>query len=154
MLSLAIFLAWQSKWFHAEKNLSRYPQIQLTYTTCKYEEIRRSKSSRTRQIVLITGDGRYVMEDEVWKKHFDGPSLAAALSKGGTVSAWVHPDYPRTLRGIMGGAVDIPPEWGLDYDQRNMQFGTIVDSVLALLGLYLISRKRRRKLVGSILSST
>jgi hypothetical protein len=143
LLGLAIFLAWHSKWFHAETNLSRYPQIRLMYTTCKYEEIRRSKSSRTRQIVLITGNGRYVMEDEVWRKHFDGPSLAAALSRGGIVRAWVHPDYPFVLRGIMGGAVDIPPEWGLDYDQRDMRVGIFVDSVFALTGLYLISRRRR-----------
>src|SRR3989442_1731710 len=113
MLLLAGVLAWHSNWFHAEKDLSGYPEIRLTYTTCKFERIFHSKSSRTEQIVFTTENGRYLMEDGVWRKHFDGPALAATLSRGGTVRAWVHPDYPRTLRGIVGGAVDIPPQWGV-----------------------------------------
>src|SRR6266446_3427843 len=28
-LALAVFLAWKSRWFHVEQNLSRYPEIQL-----------------------------------------------------------------------------------------------------------------------------
>jgi hypothetical protein len=117
--------------------LSGYPEIRLTYTTCKFERI-----GRTEQIVFTTENGRYVMEDVVWRKHFDGPALAATLSRGGTVRAWVHPVYPRTLRGIVGGAVDIPPQWGLDYDQRNMRVGIWVDTSLALAGIYLFLWKR------------
>ena len=38
----------------------------------------------------------------------------------------------------MGGAVDVPPEWGLDYDQRNMQVGIWIDAFFALAGIFLI----------------
>ena len=78
------------------------------------------------------------MEEGVWRAHADGPALAAALSGGGTVHAWVHPEYPRALRGIMGGKVDIPPAWGLAYDRRNMLAGIWVDGVLALAGVVLL----------------
>ena len=133
MLALAGFLAWATHGFHAEKDLSAYPQIRLNYTTCKYEKITHYRST-TRQIVFTTANGGYVMEDGVWKRHFDGPTLANALSGGGTVRAWVHPRYPHALRGIIGGAVDIPPEWGLEYDQGNMRAGIWVDAFLALCG--------------------
>jgi hypothetical protein len=142
LLALAALLAWKSHWFHAEADLSRYPEIQLTYTTCRFERIRHSKGSTTKQIAFITENGRYVMEDGVWRRHFDGPALADALSGGGTVRAWIHPEYPHALRGIKGGKVDIPPEWGLAYDQRNMGVGIIVDAVLALSGVGLLLWKR------------
>src|SRR6266404_6738131 len=58
MLALAVFLAWKTHWFHAEKDLSAYPEIQLSFTTCKFERITHSKGSTTRQIVLITEGGR------------------------------------------------------------------------------------------------
>src|SRR3984893_2516999 len=92
VLALAGFLAWQSNWFHAEKDLSQYPEIQLAYTACKFERIKHYKGSTTKQIVFTTENGRYVMEDGVWGKYFDGPTLAAALSGEGTVRAWVHPE--------------------------------------------------------------
>jgi len=142
MLALAGFLAWHSNLFHAEQDLSRYPEIQLAYTTCKFERITHYRGSTTKQIVFITENGRYVMEERVWAKHFDGPTLAAALSGGGTVRAWVHPEYPRALRGIIGGKVDIPPTWGLEYDQRNARAGIWVDALLALTGTILILWKR------------
>ena len=142
MLALAAFLAWYSNWFHAEKDLSRYPEIQLAYTTCKYERITHYKGSTRKRIVFITENGRYVMEDGVWGRHFDGPTLAAALSGGGTVRAWVHPRYSQALRGIIGGKVDIPPNWGLEYDQRNAKVGIWTDAVLALVGTFLFFWKR------------
>jgi hypothetical protein len=142
LLALAAFLAWHSNWFRAEKDLSRYPEIQLTYTTCKFERITHYKGSTTRRIVFITENGRYVMEDGVWERHFDGPTLAAALSGGGTLRAWVHPEYPHALRGIIGGKVDIPPKWGLDYDRRNMQVGIWADALFALAGTFLFFWKR------------
>ena len=111
VLALAGFLAWHTRWFHSETDLSRYPVIQLSCTTCSFEQIKHSKGSVTRQIAFLTGKGRYVMEDGVWRGHYKGPDLAAALSAGGTVRAWVHPDYSHVLRGIIGGKVDIPPEW-------------------------------------------
>jgi hypothetical protein len=142
ILALAGFLAWDSNWFHAEKDLSQYPQIRLAYTTCKYERITHYKGSTRKRIVFITENGRYVMEDGVWGRHFDGPTLAAALSGGGTVRAWVHPGYSHALRGIVGGKVDIPPNWGLEYDQRNAKLGIWVDAVLALVGTFLFFWKR------------
>jgi hypothetical protein len=142
VLALAGFLAWQSNWFHAEKDLSRYPEIQLTYATCKYERITHYKGATRKQIVFSTENGRYVMEDSVWGKYFDGPTLAAALSGGGTVRAWVHPGYSHVLRGIIGGKVDIPPTWGLEYDQRNEKLGIWVDAVLAVVGTFLFFWKR------------
>jgi hypothetical protein len=142
ILALAGFLAWDSNWFHAEKDLSQYPQIQLAYTTCKYERTTHYKGSTRKRIVFITENGRYVMEDGVWGRHFDGPTLAAALSGGGTVRAWVHPGYSHALRGIVGGKVDIPPNWGLEYDQRNAKLGIWVDAVLALVGTFLFFWKR------------
>ena len=66
VLALAGFLAWQSNWFHAEKDLSQYPEIQLAYTTCKFERITHYKGSTRKQIVFSTENGRYVMEDGVW----------------------------------------------------------------------------------------
>ena len=139
-LALAILLGAKSHWFHVDPDLSRYPQIQLTYTTARFERITHSRGGSTKQVVLVARDGpRFVMEDGVWKSHFDGPTLASRLSGGGTVHAWVHPDYPHALRGIAGGAVDIPPEWGLAYDQRNMRLGVWVDGVMALVGLVLVS---------------
>jgi hypothetical protein len=145
LLGLAAFLAWQTHWFHSEPDLSRYPVIQLAYTTCKYERITHSRGSTTKQIAFFTPNGRYVMEDGVWKRHFDGPTLAAALSGGGTVRGWVHPDYPHVLRGLIGGKVDIPPEWGLQYDQRNMRLGIWVDALLAVSGACLLFWKRNRR---------
>ncbi len=142
LLALAAVLAWKSGWFYAEQNLSRYPEIRLTYSTCRFERITHSRGATTRQIAFITDAGRYVMEDGVWRKHFDGPALAAALAGGGTVRAWVHPEYPHALRGIVGGKVDIPPEWGLEYDQRNMGIGIWVDAALALSGALLLFWRR------------
>src|SRR5256885_6118289 len=115
LIGLAGFLAWHSNGFRAEKDLSRYPEIQLAYTTCKFERIAHYKGSTTRQIVFLTENGRYVMEDGVWGRHFDGPALANALAAGARVRAWLHPQYPHTLRGVIGGKVDVPPEWGLEY---------------------------------------
>lgn len=138
-IGLAVFLGWRSHWFHVERDLSRYPQRELPYTTARFERITHSRGSSTKQVVLVARDGtRFVMEDGVWKAHFDGPSLASRLSAGGTVHAWVHPDYPHALRGIMGGPVDVPPEWGLAYDQRNMRVGVWVDAVMGLVGLVLV----------------
>lgn len=142
LLALAGFLAWKSNWFHAEKDLSRYPEIQLTYTTCKFERITHSKGSSTRQIVLLTADGRYVMEDGVWKGHFDGPTLAGSLAGGGMVRVWLHPEYSHALRGILGGKVDVPPQWGLEYDQRNMRTGMWTAAGLTLAGAWLLWWKR------------
>ena len=142
MLAAAGFLAWHSNWFHAEKDLSRYPEIQLAYATCKFERITHYKGHTIKQIVFATESGPYVMEDGVWGRYFDGPTLAAALSGGGTVRAWVHPGYSHVLRGIIGGKVDIPPKWGLEYDQRNAKVGIWVDAVLALLGTLLFFWKR------------
>ena len=142
LLVLSGFLAWQTHWFHSESDLSRYPVVQLAYATCKYERIKRSRGSVTRQIAFLTSNGRYVMEEGVWGPHFNGPVLAAALSGGGTVRAWVHPNYPHALRGTIGGKVDIPPEWGLQYDQRNMRVGAWVDALLALSGAFLFFWKR------------
>jgi hypothetical protein len=137
--TLAIFLGWRSHWFHADHDLSRYPQIQLTYATARFERVMYSRSGSARRVALVADDGTtFVMEDGVWKSHFDGPALASRLSAGGTVRAWVHPDYPHALRGLMGGAVAIPPEWGLAYDQRNMHLGVWVDGILVLLGLVLL----------------
>src|SRR5437773_5734326 len=73
MLALAAFLAWHSNWFHAAKDLAQYPEIQLTYTTCNFERITHAKGSATKQIVFATENGRYVMEEGVWRTHFDGP---------------------------------------------------------------------------------
>jgi hypothetical protein len=143
VLGLGVFLAWQTRWFHAEQDLTRYPELRLTYTACTYERITHAKGSTTKQIVFLTDAGRYVMEDGVWGRHFGGPALAAALAGGGTVRAWVHPDYPRALRGIVGGKVDIPPEWGLAYDQRNMGLGRWVDAALVLSGAVLLLWRRR-----------
>ena len=142
VLGLAAVLAWTTDWFHAERDVSRYPEIRLTYTTCRYEQVTHSRGATTRQLVFLTDEGRYVMEDEVWRKHFSGPALAAALAGGGTVRAWVHPSYPHTLRGIAGGTVDIPPEWGLDYDRRNMGLGLWVDGALWLAGAVLFFWRR------------
>jgi len=139
MLALSVLLAWKSHWFHADRDLSRYPHLQLAYATAQFERVTHYRGSITKQIVLVARDGtRYEMEDGVWKSRFDGPALASRLSGGGTVHAWVHPEYPRTLRGITGGAVDIPPEWGLAYDQRNMHLGVWVDGVMAIVGAALI----------------
>jgi hypothetical protein len=108
LIGMAVLLGWKSHWFHVERDLSRYPHIELTYATSRFERVMHSRGGSTKQIVLMTRDGaRYVMEDGVWKAHFDGPTLAARLAGGGSVRAWVHPDYPRALRGIIGGAVDI-----------------------------------------------
>jgi hypothetical protein len=142
VLALAGFLAWRSKWFQAARDLSQYPSTRLTYTTCRFERITHYKGSTTRQIVFATGSGRYVMESGVWGRHFDGPTLAAALSGGGVVRAWLHPDYPHVLRGIAGGRVDIPLQWGLEYDQRNARLGIGVDAVLAVAGGWLLLRGR------------
>jgi hypothetical protein len=144
ILALGLFLAWKTHWFHAERDLSRYPEIQLTYTTCTFERITHSKGSTTKQIVFVTDTGRYVMEDGVWGRHYEGPKLADALAGGGTVRAWVHPDYPHALRGIIGGKLDIPPQWGLEYDQRNMGVGIWVDAVLVLSGAVLVLWKPRQ----------
>jgi hypothetical protein len=141
MLALAGFLAWATHGFHAEKHLSAYPEIQLTYTTCNYEKITHYRST-TKQIVFATANGGYVMEDGVWKRHFDGPTLADALSRGGTVRAWVHPRYSHALRGILGGTVDIPPEWGLECDQGNMKAGIWMESFLVLAGTLLCFWRR------------
>ena len=141
-LALALFLGWKSRWFHVERDLSRYPQIELTYTTAEFERITHSRGSITKQVALVTRDGtKFVMEDGVWASHFDGPTLASRLTAGGSVHAWVHPDYPRALRGIQGGPVDIPPEWGLAYDQRNMRIGVWVDGVMAVVGLVLLGSR-------------
>ena len=142
LLALAGFLAWQTNWFHAEKDLSRYPKIELAYTDCKFEQISHYRGTTTKQIVFLTDDGRYVMKDGVWGKHFDGPTLAAAFSGGGTVHAWVHPSYPRALRGVRGGKVDLPPEWGLEYDRRNAKLGIWMTALLALAGTFLLCWKR------------
>jgi hypothetical protein len=142
LLALAGFLAWHTHWFRAEKDLSRYPEIQLTYTTCKYEKITHYKDLPTKQIVFLTENGRYLMEDGVWGKHFDGPALADVLSGGGTVRAWVHPEYSHALRGILGGKVDIPPLWGLEYDQRNAHAGIWMDAALVMAGTFLCFWKR------------
>jgi hypothetical protein len=83
------------------------------------------------------------MEDGVWRSHFDGAALAGALAGGGTVHVWLHPEYPRALRGIKGGALEIPAEWGLAYDRRNMTAGVWVDGFLALVGGALIAVSRR-----------
>ena len=142
LLAGAGFLAWKSDWFQAEKDLSRYPEIQLAYTTCKFERITYRRDMPTKQIVFTTENGRYVMEEGVWGKHFDGPTLAGALSGGGTVRAWVHPKYSHTLRGIAGGKMDIPPNWGLEYDQRNAKAGIWIDTFLVLTGAVLCFWKR------------
>ena len=142
LLALGGFLTWITHGFHAEKDLSRYPEIQLTFTGCHYERITHSKGFSTKQIAFLTANGRFVMEDEVWGRHFDGPTLAATLSRGGTVRAWVHPEYPRTLRGMIGGAVDIPPQWGLDYDQRNARIGIWMTAALVLAGIFLCVWKK------------
>jgi len=137
-LALALCLGWKSRWFRVEPDVSGYPQIELTYTTAKFERITHSRGSTTKQLDLVTHDGtKFVMEDGVWKSHFDGPTLASRLSGGGSVHAWVHPDYPHALRGFQGGAVDIPPAWGLAYDQRNMRLGVWVDGVMIAVGLVL-----------------
>jgi hypothetical protein len=141
MLALACFLAWVTHGFHAENDLSAYPEIRLTYTACKYEKITHYRST-FKQIVFTTANGRYVMEDGVWGRHFDGPALADALSGGGTVRAWVHPRYPRALRGILGGKVEIPPEWGLEYDRRNAHVGIWFDALLAVAGAFLCFWRR------------
>jgi hypothetical protein len=142
LLALAFVLGWTTHWFHAEKDLSRYPKIQLTYTHCTFDEVRHSKGSTTRQIVFTTANGeRYVMEDGVWRRHFTGPILAGMFAGGGTVKAWVHPEYPHVLRGIAGEKIEVPPEWGLTYDQRNMSVGVWVDVFLVVGGLLLIAWK-------------
>lgn len=46
------------------------------------------------------------------------------------------------LRGIIGGKVDIPPQWGLEYDQRNIGVGIWVDAALVLSGAVLLLWKR------------
>ncbi len=79
---------------------------------------------------------------ECGEGNFDGPELADTLSGGGTVRAWVHPDYPRALRGLVGGKVDIPPAWGLEYDQWNVGVGVWVDAVLAVGGAGLLFWRR------------
>src|SRR6202022_4747989 len=112
ILALAGFLAWDSNWFHAEKDLSQYPEIQLAYTTCKYERIKNYKGATRKQIVFSTENGRYAMEDGVWGRYFDGPTLAATLSGGGTVRAWVPPEYSHALRATLGGGGAPPPEGG------------------------------------------
>jgi hypothetical protein len=137
--ALAIVLGWRSHWFHAEHDLSRYPQIQLTYATARFERVMYSRGGSARQVALVAGDGtKFVMEDGVWRSHFDGQTLASRLSTGGTVHAWVHPEYPHALRGLTGGTVAIPPEWGLAYDRRNMLVGVWVDGIMVLLGLILL----------------
>jgi len=142
LLAIAAFLAWRSNWFQAEPDLSRYPQIQLTYTNCKFERISHYRGSTTKQIVFLTDNGRYVMEAGVWGRHFNGPTLAAALAGGGTVRAWVHPGYPHVIRGVTGGKANVPPEWGLAYDQRNANAGIWVDAFLALAATILFFWKR------------
>jgi hypothetical protein len=133
-LLLAAFFAWVTKGFHIERDLSRYREIQLTYSDCRFEKITHSKGLPTRQIAFTTAEGRYVMEDGVWKQHFRGPELAQSLAGGGTVRAWLHPDFPHILRGIAGGRVDIPPQWGLDYDQRNIRTGAWTAAAFAFVG--------------------
>ena len=142
MLALAMVLAWKTHWFHAGTDLSRYPEIELTYTTCAFERITHSKGSTTKQIVFVTETGRYVMEDGVWGRRYDGPRLADLLAGGGTVRAWVHPDYPHALRGIIGGKANIPAQWGLEYGQRNMGLGIWVDAAFVLAGVALLLWKR------------
>lgn len=114
----------------------------LAYSASKFERITHYKGSTTKQIVFTTDNGRYVMEDGVWGEHFDGPALAAAFSGGGTIHTRVHPGYSHALRGIVGGKVDIPPEWGLEYDQRNAMVGVWVDALFALVGTFLLFWRR------------
>ena len=75
------------------QRLSRYPQIELAYTTATFERIVHSRGGSTRQIALIARDGStFVME----------------------------------------------PEWGLDYDRRNMRLGVWVVGVMAIVGIALL----------------
>ena len=134
VIALASFLAWQSHWFVTEKDPTRYPEIQLSYTDCRFEKTTHYRGGTTREIVFITKNGRYVMEDGVWGEHCDGPTLASRFGRAGTVHAWVHPAYPRVLRGIRGGAMEVPLQWGLEYDQRNARFGFWMVMALLLMG--------------------
>src|SRR5262249_53576247 len=56
------------------------------------------------------------------------------LESGGTVRAGGHPDYPRALRGIVGGGVGISPAGGLAFDQRNMRLGAWGGGVGVIVG--------------------
>jgi hypothetical protein len=94
ILALAGFLAWDSNWFHAEKDLSQYPQIRLAYTTCKYERITHYKGSTRKRIVFITENGRYVMEDGVWGRHFIGPTWLPRFQEEGQFAHGCIPDIP------------------------------------------------------------
>jgi hypothetical protein len=142
ILLLAGFLAWAVDWFQVEKDVSAYPEIELTYTDCKFETVTHLRGPTTKQLVFITATDRYTMSDAVWRWRFDGPTLAAAFAGGGTVHAWVHPKYPHTLRGLRGGKQDIPPEWGLTYDQRNARVGAWAFAVMVLAGVVLLLWKR------------
>ena len=142
VIALAGFLTWQSHWFVTEKDLTSYPEIQLSYTDCRFEKITHYRSSATRQIVFVAKSGRYVMEEGVWGGHCDGPTLASRFGGGGTVHAWVHPAYPHVLRGIRGGPMEVPLQWGLDYDQRNVRLGFWMVMALLLTGLMLCFWRR------------
>ena len=145
LVTAALLIGWVTNWFHAEQNLSRYPQVQLTYQTCNFERIVHSRGATHEQIVLVTSHGRFVMEDQVWKKHFKGADLAHALARGGTVHAWLHPKFRHVLRGFIDGPVDVPPLWGLEYDQRNMAMGAVLDIALGLGGIALTLRGKFSK---------
>ena len=143
LLALAAVVAWQSNWFRPENDLSHYPELTLDYTNCQFEQVSRTKGLTIRQIVLTAGTERYEMEDGVWRGHFEGTALAAALAAGGTVHVWVHPRNPHTLRGITGGKVEIPLQWGLDYDQRNLRSGIWATGGFALAAIALLIFGRR-----------
>src|SRR4051794_9120495 len=82
ILAVAVCIAWKTHWFHAEPDVSGYPEIRLAFTTCKFERIAHSRGSTTKQIVFLAENVRYVMEEGVWGRHFTGPRLATAFSGG------------------------------------------------------------------------
>ncbi len=138
LLGLAGLFAWATNGFHSEKSIAGYTDKELTYSRCTFER-RRSGRSTHEELVFLTKEGRYIMERGVWRRHFTGPSLAQALASGATVHVWVRPDYPRVLRGLSGGAVEIPPQWGLAFDQRNRQAGLCMDVAFIITGVLLLA---------------
>jgi len=152
LLAIAAFFGLLTGGFHAEKDLSRYREIQLSYRSCSFEQVFRSKGSSSRRLVFYTPGGRYYLVEGVWLGHLSGPQLANALAGRHTVRAWLHPSFPRALRGLRGRSVEVPPEWGLAYDQRNMRIGFWLTMALVGLGTYLVTsgiRFGRKKLPPS-----
>jgi hypothetical protein len=143
LLAMAGFLSWKTHAFRPPAGIERYPRIQFAYDDCKYEKITHSRGATIRHIIFLTKQGRYVMEDEVWKDHFDGPTLAARFAGPGTVQGWLHPEYDHVLRGIEGGKVQIPLAWGLAYDRRNRTVGRWTVGAMVLIGIVLVLWRSR-----------